>query len=346
MKNEKPKKPKICILFCGGTIVMSKDDKTGALDMSGGTEAIINLEPQLKETVDMDVIFIDNIDSTNVTTQHWENMIKEVVKGYKKYDGFVITHGTNTLGYTSSALSFALKGIGKPVVLTGAQIPADQLESDARRNFVNSVRLACMDIAGVYVIFGSKIIIGSRAKKDNESELDAFKTFNALDFGEIRLKFQFNTQHYTRRHNNDWIAKPGFVDDISVITLEPGINGKYLNFLYDAGIKGMVIRAYGSGDIPYHLLPSLKKARDKKIPIVVTTQCPNGVTQMGLNDVGLKALEAGIIQAFDMSMETMTTKLRWLLHQKTPYNKLKERMETDYIGEIVPPFDEHQAITK
>lgn len=328
-------KKKILILFCGGTIVMEADPKTGSLDVGGGTQTILNLEPRLREIVDMEVEFIDNIDSSNMTIAHWNRLVDTIGKNYEKYDGFVVTHGTNTMGYTSSALSFALQGIGKPVVLTGAQIPANRLESDARQNFVNAVKLACMDVSGVYVVFGSKIILGCRAKKDNEREINAFKTFNASDAGEIGISLKLKPG-CSPRHSREFEPKPGFSADILVITLEPGITKEHMEKLIDDGVQGFVLRAYGAGDTPDCLLAFFEKAHKKKVPIVITTQCPNGVTQMGLNIVGMRAFNSGVIQAFDMSMESMTTKLRWLLARKTPYEKITEIMETNLCGEIVP----------
>jgi len=328
-------KPKICVLFCGGTIVMEPDPKTGALDVGGGTESILNLEPRLRDTYDLSVIFIDNIDSSNMTMGHWDKIVNTISENYDKFDGFVITHGTNTMGYTSSAISFALQGIGKPVVLTGAQIPANKLESDARQNFVNAVKLAGMDISGVYVVFGSKIILGCRAKKDNEYDLNAFKTFNGYDVGEIGIQIQIKGK-YSRRHKKKFQAKPGFESNLAVITMEPGISKGIFDSLLKGGVHGFVLRAFGAGDMPHWLIPFLDEAHQRKIPIVVTTQCPNGVTRMNLNLVGKHALDTGVIQAFDMSMESMTTKLHWLLAHKTPYEKVKQLMETDMCGEVAP----------
>src|SRR4051812_40563097 len=132
------KKPKVLILFCGGTIIM-QESADGALVVSekeSAINALLNLEPKLKETVDLAVHYIDNIDSTNMKPEHWDKMASVIAEKYNDYDGFVITHGTDTMAYTASALSFALQGLGKPVAITGSQIPADKIETDGRRNFV------------------------------------------------------------------------------------------------------------------------------------------------------------------------------------------------------------------
>ena len=330
-------KPKICVLFCGGTIVMKKS-ATGALDITESALGdLLALEPRLKENFELSEVFINNIDSTNMTPSVWDDVAIAVKENYAKYDGFVVCHGTNTMGYTSAALSFALLGIGKPVVLTGAQIPLSEPESDARRNFVNAVKIAAMDLSGVFVVFGSKIIRGSRAKKVSEYEIDAFKTFSGEDVGEIGITIKLKGQ-FTRRHSNPFNVKTGFEANILVLTLEPGINAPFLEQLLELGAQGFVLRAYGAGDIPYTLDAFLEKAHEKQVPILVTTQCPQGATQLGINDVGLQAKKRGVIEVFDMSMEAMTTKLRWLLSRNTPYSELKEKIQTDLVGEVAPPL--------
>lgn len=327
------KLPKILILFCGGTISMHKDAQTKALNIAHNADQFFRLEPRIKELANIEVKFIANIDSTNLTHVEWEKLADTIEKNYRQYDGFVITMGTNTLGYASSALSFALLGIGKPVVLTGAQIPAEIIFTDARNNLVNAIRVSTLNLSGVFVVFGSKIILGCRAKKVSESDLDAFKTFNDSDFGGIAIGLKINKTGF-KRHSKPFKAQNGFEDNLVCFTLIPGLKADYLNQLIDNGIKGIILRAYGSGDIPYDFLPALKYAKAKKIPVVVTTQCPDGATVMGLNDVGLQALKTGVIQAFDMSMETMSTKLMWLLKQGVPYEKLAKKMHENMIGEV------------
>lgn len=329
-------KPKICVLFCGGTIVMKKNTLTGALDVAEDVvQELMSLEPRLKETHDLEIVFLDNVDSTEMAPAHWKKIADAVEKYYKKYDGFVVTHGTNTMGYTSSALSFALQGIGKPVVLTGAQIPLSEPESDARRNFINAVKVAGMGISGVMVVFGSKIITGARAKKQSESDIDAFKTFNGDDLGEIGIQIRWKGVPQ-KKHEKPFAPNSEFAGEIAVITLEPGITLAQMEGFVKSGIQGLVIRAYGSGDIPTRLVPALELAREKEIPVLVTTQCPNGITQLGLNTAGFRATEAGVIEVFDMSMESMTTKLHWLLGQKTPYSKIKKLMQESLCNEIAP----------
>ncbi len=313
---------------------MHKNPETGALDVANDTEQLFRLEPRIREICDLSTTFIDNIDSTNMLHTHWERIVGVISSQYDQYDGFVITMGTNTMAYCSAAISFALQNIGKPVAITGAQIPAESLSTDARSNLVNAIRLSTMNLAGVFVVFGSRIIRGCRAKKISESELDAFKTFNQKDFGEIGVSIFFNFKQ--PRHTEPLRAQNGFDDRVVCLTMIPGLRPNVIPQLIDSGTRGIILRAYGSGDIPYTFTPSLKYAKHKEVPIVITTQCPGGATVMGVNDVGLKALQTGVVQAFDMCMEAMSTKLMWLLGQHTPYKEVKELMEQNLIGELDP----------
>jgi len=237
------------------------------------------------------------------------------------------------MAYTSSALTWALLGIGKPVVLTGAQIPAEIISTDGRNNLVNALRVCTMYLGGVFIVFGSKIILGCRAKKMSESALDAFGTFNKPDFGEIGVGLLLRDESHPS-HSNKFEIKNGFDDNVVSITLVPGFKPEIINELIDKGAKGIVLRGYGSGDVPYDLLPSLDYSKMKRVPVLITTQCPGGATVLGVNDVGLKALEAGGIQAFDMSMESMTTKMMWLIKQGTPFDEFGKKMHENLAGEI------------
>lgn len=307
----------------GSLIVQEKDD---------AIQEILNLEPNIGKVADLEVAYIDNIDSTNMKPEHWDKMADVIQENYDKYDGFVITHGTDTMAYTASALSYSLQNLGKPVVITGAQIPGGKVETDAKRNFINAVRLATMDVSGVMLVFDEEIILGSRASKVSESKLDAFETINWDVLGEIRIDIRLGDDHKTR-HSEALKIEKGFEPNIAVLTLGPGTPAEMLNKLLDDGIKGLVLRGYGSGNIAYDYLESIKKAKEMKIPIVVMTQCLEGATSMHLYDVGKQALDAGTIQAYDMSLESVMTKLMWALNH-FPYEKIQEVMHTNYTGEI------------
>lgn len=327
-------KKKILILFCGGTIIM-QESADGALIVSAKEKAIknlINLEPKLKEFVKLEVYYVDNIDSTNMNPKHWDRMTAIIAENYNKYDGFVITHGTDTMAYTASALSFSLQDIGKPVVLTGAQIPGSKIDTDGRRNFVNAIIVATMDIAGIMIVFDEEIILGARASKVSESKLNAFETINWDLLGEIRIDIRLSDERKFR-HNRPLNIENGFEPNVIIINMTPGVSKKTLLTILDSGMEGVILSGYGPGNIAYDYLEVIKKAGEKKIPLIVTTQCLEGATSMHLYDTGKQALDLGAIQTYDMSLECVATKLMWAL-KHFPYEKIKEVMHTNYTGEI------------
>lgn len=307
-----------------GALVVAKKKKA--------IQSLLSLEPRIKQIARIDVLYIDNIDSTNITSKHWDTIGEAIAKNYDKFDGFVITHGTDTMAYTASALSWILQDLGKPVVLTGSQIPGNEVESDARRNFVNAVRLATMDVSGVLLVFDEEIILGARASKVSESKLDAFETINWDDLGEIRIDIRLSDEH-KKRHGRNLTLKKGFEDNIAVVSLFPQMVPTTLHAILDTGIKGLILRGYGSGNISYAYVQVLKECKKRKIPVVVTTQCLEGATLMHVYDVGKQALKAGVIQAHDMSLECVVTKLMWAI-KHAPYETVKEIMHTNYVGEI------------
>lgn len=313
-----------------------EEDGTGTLVAPPEEWALANLlqiEPKIHDLAEISVEYIDNIDSTNIRPEHWDRIVASIAAHYENYDGFIITHGTDTMAYTSSALSFALKDIGKPVVITGSQIPGNRIETDARRNLINSVRVAVEDIAGVMIVFYEHLIWGARASKVSESKLGAFHSMNWDLLGEIRIDIRL---HENRRRRNGAVLhpEPGYEANIAVATLVPGTPAAMLKNLLDSGIQGLVLRGYGSGNIGYEYLDVLRKARDLQVPVVVNTQCIEGATLMHLYDVGKKALDLGVIQGYDMSLETCTTKLMWALKRAGGIEEIRKIMHTNYCSEI------------
>jgi L-asparaginase len=328
-------KNRVLVLFCGGTIIM-KESKRGFAPPADANEAmdILNqLEPKIEEIANIDFEFVANMDSTNIDPGLWEKLSAIIYEKYDEYDGFVVTHGTDTMAYTASALSFALKDIGKPIILTGSQIPGTKLETDARLNYINAVRLATKDLSGVYIVFDERIIQGNRATKVSESELDAFKTVNADDAGKIRMDIKLN-KNINRRHKRLPILSNKFDSDIAIITLAPGSDYSDLSFwLTEKRIKGLIIQAFGSGNLPNNFQEVFENAHKNRVPIVVKTQCLNGKTNIGLYGVGPKIKKSNIIQSYDMSLEATATKLMWTIYN-IPYENTKMVMESNFAGEI------------
>jgi L-asparaginase len=329
-----PHRSKVLVLFCGGTLVMEEDERgsllTPALDRA--IENLLNMESRLGELADLEIEYIDNIDSSNIRPEHWDRVAEAIARRYNDCDGFVVTHGTDTMAYTASALSFVLAGLGKPVILTGSQIPGTRIDSDARRNFVNAVRVATMDLAGVFIVFDRKIILGARATKLSESRLDAFVAVNRGVVGDIRVDVRLG--EHRSRSNAPLDLKKGFEENVAVVTLMPGMPPAILTNIVESGIKGLVLRGFGTGNVAYDYHDAVERAAELGIPVVVTTQCVQGATMMHLYDLGAKLLELGAIQAYDMSLEATVTKLMWALGRAGSLDAVREIMHTDLCGEI------------
>jgi L-asparaginase len=234
--------PRVLVLFCGGTMIM-QENKDGSLVVSDKNEALellLGFEPKLREIVQLDVHYVDNLDSTNMTPEHWDTLAGLIHEKYEDHDGFVITHGTDTMAYTASALSFVLGDLGKPVIITGAQIPGGRIESDARRNFVNAVRVSTLSKAGVFLVFDDDIILGARAHKISESKLAAFSPINWGLHGEIRIDIRFH-DGVKDRHDRPLDFSPGFETNIAMFTLFPGFPVDHLESAVKDGVKGIIL---------------------------------------------------------------------------------------------------------
>lgn len=297
-----------------------------------------------------------SVDSSDVLPEHWEGLANIVQEHYDEYDSFIITHGTNTLGYTSAALSFALLNNAKPVILTGSQVPLDVPGSDAKTNLENAIRVATWtkhEINGVVVVFGSHIISGPRVKKSTEFDYDAFISFNTGSIGRIGRIIDINEVNLAK--HNSYLSTPmyplaktksrlkvenRFITSIVSLTEFPGMSVHIFRNLVDTlQTKGFILRAFGAGDASTHLQEGLKFLKEEQIPIVITTQAPNGNANLQVNEPGqyIKEHDLGI-PAYDMGIEAQTAKLAWLLgkirDQELTYKGLMKQMTVDMRGEV------------
>lgn len=331
-------KQNILLLFCGGTISMHADDG-GKLDTTHNDDhkQMLRLAPRIDSLANLTTKFIINEDSSDMDKTVWEKVTEAIEEEYDKYDGFIITTGTDTMAYLSSALAFSLRDIGKPVAITGAQIPLEEIRTDAKINLINVALVACMNLSGVFVVFGDKIIKGARAQKYSDIAINAFSSCNQEDFGTTTKVFSdIDLLHpnHVKRHFKAPIIKNGFNDNIVCIHNTPGLNPRYIDELIYGGIEAIIFRTFGTGNIPEILHPSLLKAKEKRIPVIVVSQCPEGTTVMSKYSLGKKAVDIGAIEAYDMSIEAATTKCMWMLGQKVSYENFKEIFQTNLVGEL------------
>jgi len=359
MAKFKNENTKILLISTGGTISQTLDElgvtHSDERAFKGDTFAMVLSRLQERFGIGkIDVKNILNKDSSTINKKDWQKIVNAIVENYDDYDAFIVTHGTNTLGYSAAAVSFAIGNLGKPVAFTGAQISYSVPGSDSVINLENILRVLTEEqrLVGVFVVFGSKIITGTRVKKKTELDYDAFKTFGRLpDIGYIGNQIVFNRSAIdthlqylgTRSKIKEGLdIRNNFDARIVSLTEFPGLEAKTIIDMAKSGVKGFILRATGAGDpnvLPEGsndecLRPAFVYLRDNKIPIVVTTQAPDGVANMAMNTPGVMARELGAIPAHDMSMESMVTKLSLLIANKYSYPAIQQLMITSLRGEI------------
>lgn len=309
-------------------------------------------------SIKFDTEEVCNVDSSNILPEHWIKLGALIKEKYDDYDSFIITHGTNTLGYTCAALSFSLANPNKPIILTGSQVPAGLPGSDGLTNLENALRVAVWKreknpIKGVMAVFGSHIITGTRVKKDTEFDYDAFKSFSMGSIGRIGRIININETNLEKhlsylqtgtypeaRRAKDLRCENDFDMRIVSLTEFPGMNSDIFESLVERNeIKGFILRTFGAGDPCQSHRPAFEYLKANKIPIVVTTQAPNGNSNFQVNDPGKMLRDNQLaIPAYDMSIESQTTKLAWLLAKKNKgelnYQQVCREMVHDLRGEI------------
>lgn len=324
---------KFCILSCGGTLIMKRNNK-GILSPYYDGDRLLTKVPELKTIVDFEVENITNIDSTNMSVKIWATLARKIFTYRKKYDGFIIIHGTDTMAYTASALTYALRNIDKPIIFTGAQKPLDDINSDGRNNLINSCLVAQMELAEVCIVFGSKILKGNRSTKVSESSLDAFDSPMVEPLGEISLEPKLKNQINRKNSKKQVMCQSDFNSEVIIITLQPSLPVTYLRKILDTGCKGIILKAFGAGNIPDDIIPFLKEAKSSDIPVVILSQCNKGMTQMQLYQVGYQVLEAGGIAGRDMTLEAAVTKLMWGLANIKNFSELRKLFDKNLAGEV------------
>jgi L-asparaginase len=351
---------RILIIFTGGTIagnVAQSDINQNVKSDPNSFMAIVEQSVEIVKhnwniEIKPKVIELFNVDSSNITPENWSKLAETIQETYDQFDAYIILHGTNTMGYTCAALSFALENINKPVIVTGAQVPLGYLGSDASTNLINALRLAVWGyhpIKGVMAVFGSKIISGTRVKKGTDFDYDPFSSFIVGSLGQIGRFMRIN-ESALERHNSYLskvkplaiqsrvlsVKKDFETSSIASLTEFPGMSPDLFKTLVENnGIKAFIFRSFGAGDASSHLFSGFEYLKEKQIPIVVTTQAPSGISSLRVNETGQYLRDNDLaIPAFDMSIESITTKLAWLLAQNKSYEDIKVKMIEDLHGEI------------
>lgn len=336
----------VLIIYTGGTIGMIKNPETGTLEPID----FENVRQHLHELSELDneirsIQFNPPIDSSDIRPTHWSRIVNIIKEEYDRTDGFVILHGTDTMSYTASALSFMLRGLAKPVVLTGSQLPIGVLRTDGRENLINAIELAAAEdekgmpmVPEVCVCFGNQLLRGNRSTKASADRFDAFTSYNFPTLATIGISIKYNKAAILKP-NPEVKFQPHCEMDNSVIaiTLFPGIRPQIIEHVFSMpDVRGIVLRTYGSGNAPQQpwLLNAITSATEDGKIVVNITQCDAGTVEMGLYATGKQLLKAGVVSGGDMTVECAVTKLMFLLGMGYETAEVCRLMATPLAGEI------------
>lgn len=324
---------RVLLLSTGGTIA-SRPGKDGLEPEITGEELISELG-DLQGKFEIHVQQILNLDSSNIQAEEWRLMARTVYEQIGGYDGVVITHGTDTMAYSASMLSFMLRGLQKPVVFTGSQIPMENMLTDARNNLFCALAAVEAGIPGVSVAFNRRIIRGCRAVKVSTMGFDAFESVNARYLGEI---FADGLRVYDRREEAGALQLLDRVStDVFLLKLIPGTNPLLFDHLQKIGYRGVVLETFGAGGMHFHrrdLLHKLRMLEAQGIVVVACSQCLYEPSDLTIYEVGRKMLETGVISAGDMTTEAAVTKLMWALGQSDDPAEVRRLFSENLAGEI------------
>ncbi len=331
---------KVLILYTGGTIGMKKTE-------NGYAPVPRYLPDKLKSIDDLQrpgmpaweiVEFSPLLDSSDVSAAEWNRMAEQIAEQYDRYSGFVILHGTDTMAYTASALSFMLDGLAKPVILTGSQIPLDEVRSDARDNLITSVLIAAEGIVReVCLYFGGKLLRGNRATKMSADRLVAFDSPNYPVLARAGISIRYRMEALQNPDTEELSLHPFSDVPIGVLKVFPGIQFGLFESIITEKLLGVVLETFGAGNIPgggNELLPILQNAFRAGAVVTVCSQCPAGTVSLGAYESSTALKKAGAVSGKDMTTEAAVTKLYSLFSRGYPVEKIKELMEKDLAGEL------------
>lgn len=344
------KKTSILIIYTGGTIGMQRD-ASGTL-VPFDFNSIEREFPSVRQlNVHIDVHKMTPIDSSNVTPALWVELARAIRDNYRRYDGFVVLHGTDTMSYTASALSFMLENLAKPVVFTGSQIPMGIMRTDGRENLITAIEIAAAKLGGkpivpeVSLYFQNRLFRANCTSKISAEALSAFDSRNYPPLAEVGVNIAYNFDDIA--YPDGWFESDGECEDlriaeqfdtnVAILKIFPGITEQTLRAVLSInGLRGVVLETFGTGNAPTAewFIETLADAISRGMTIVNVTQCTGGAVAMELYETGLRLQKIGVISGHDMTTEAAVTKLMWVLGSTHSHEQVAERMTQPMRGEF------------
>jgi len=347
LPKQEPDLPKVAIISTGGTIASRVDYRTGGVRPALSASDLYSVVPELSRTAVIDTEILFSLFSENIAAKHWTDIAKSVAGHIEKgVDGIVVAHGTDTMAYTSAALSFALQDLPVPIVIVGSQRSADRPSSDAATNLIGAVTsVAHAPFAEVAIAMhetmSDKSIVfhrGTKVRKCHTSRRDTFESINAspiarMEDGQIKM---FTENYRKRDSTRKLILKPNFDENVALIKFHPNLNPQIIDWYVKEGYRGIILEGTGLGHVGKYCFESIRKAIEKGVVVAMASQCIWGRIDMNVYDQGRDLLAMGVIPLEDMLAETALVKLMWILGQTKKIDETKKLLSKNIANEISP----------